>query len=110
MDRATEIAGFALGGLVLVASMFFWGRGMRKGKKSDLLAGPAILLVLCAVLFLLVGNSGVFELIGPIVAIFGICTLALSPFAGPNCPLVKRDRLAIGAGVIILGLVLSTIM
>ncbi len=104
-----EAACCVLAGLLLAAALFFWARGTRNGRKGDLVAGPMILAVLCAIFFA-VGGCGVSGLIGLFAAVFGAGTLLLSPLAKPNCPLAKRDRHAIGVGTIIVGFYLSMML
>ena len=74
-----------------------------KGSKGDLIAGPLVLLALCASLVAFVPSSEVFGGIGLLVAAFGVGTLVLFAFAESNCPLSKRDILAIGVGMVIAG-------
>jgi len=96
--------------LVLAAAIFFWGRGIRRQRRDDLMAGPGILIALCVTLLAIVRSTGVFGIVGGSVMVFGIATMVLSAMADPNGMLKRRDVLAIGAGCIIFGLGLMTIL
>lgn len=96
--------------LALGAAIFFWGRGIRRVKKSDLIAGPVILLAMSILLIAVCGGSSVFSIIGGMIALFGIATLLLSIKAPQNGALRKRDIQAIGMGAIIAGFCLTTIL
>lgn len=106
-NKYLELTAYVLLTLVLAAAIFFWGRGIRRSCRSDLTAGPAILVALCLIL-LATGES--FGIIGELVMVFGLATLLLSVMARPTSTLKRRDVLAIGAGTIILGLFLSLIV
>ncbi|HET6429075.1 MAG TPA: hypothetical protein VFJ30_11720 [Phycisphaerae bacterium] len=105
-----EVAAYVLLTLVLAAAIFFWGRGIRRSRRSDLVAGPAILAVLCAILLAINSSSAVFGMIGELVLVFGFATILLSAMAGRGSLLARRDVLAIGVGCIILGICLCTIV
>lgn len=93
---------------VLLAS-FFWARGIVRGRKDDLIAGFAILAVLCGLLLVLNQSSAVFGTIGGLNAVFGLVTLVASNFAKPGCPLNPNERGALGVGFMVVGLALSMI-
>ena len=105
-----EIAGYGLMVAVLGLAIFFWGRGIYRLRVSDLIAGPAILIALCTILFVLASSSGVFSLMGALVMAFGIATLVLSIMVRPGSKFARRDVVAIGAGTIIAGFCLLTIL
>jgi peptidoglycan/LPS O-acetylase OafA/YrhL len=105
-----ETASYILLVLALGAAIFFWGRGIRNGRKSDLIAGPAILLALCVALFAVNGSSAVFEPIGGLLIVFGVATLLLSLLVRPGGAILRRNVIAIGAGAIIAGGCLAMII
>ena len=105
-----EIAAFVLMILVLGAAIFFWGRGIHSGRKSDLIAGPAILVALCFTLLRFYQSCAVVSLTGGFVFIFGVATLLLSGSARPGSGLSRGDLIAIGIGAITIGGVLTTIL
>ena len=105
-----ETAACVLLTLVLGAAIFFWGRGIRNARKSDLIAGPTTLVALCLILFVISGSSAVFGLIGGLVAVFGIATLLLSALARPGSPFPRRNVIAVGVGAVIAGVCLSLII
>lgn len=104
-----EIAPYVLLAVVLALAIHFWGRGIRNFRKSDLLAGPIILLALCISIFVISGCCGM-ELIGELLMVFGVVTLLLSSIVRRGSLLKKRDVIAIGVGVIIVGLCASLII
>ena len=101
--HVAETASFVLLILALGAAIFFWGRGIRRSRLSDLIAGPAILVALCCLLSATNRSSGVFGLIGELVIVFGIATLFLSALVRPDGKFSRRDVIAIGVGAIIVG-------
>ncbi len=109
-NKYLEVASYLLLTLVLAAAIFFWGRGIRRNRRSDLIAGPAILAVLCVILLALIRSSAAFGLIGELVIIFGIATLLLSVMARPDGIFKRRDVIATGMGIIIAGVCLSLII
>lgn len=105
-----EVTACVLLTLVLAAAIFFWGRGIRRSRRSDLIAGPAILVALCLTLRAVSMGSGAFGMMGALVMVFGLATLLLSAVVRPGSAIKRRDVLAIGAGAIVLGLVLCMIV
>jgi len=96
--------------LAFGASVFFWGRGLSRASKGDLVAGCVTLAVICGIMFFTATSSAVFSFIGLLVGGFGIASLVLSLFASPQCPLDRNSRVAIGAGAILGGLFLQLIL
>ena len=105
-----EVTACVLLTLVLAAAIFFWGRGILRSRRSDLIAGPSILAALCLALLALSRSSGVFGIVGGLVAVFGLATLLLGAMVRPGNALRRRDILAIGAGAMILGFSLCLII
>jgi len=103
-DFADELAVI----LLPVVPLFFWVRGMIKGRRGDLLAGFCIFVATSVVLLVPFHGSFARAALSPIV--LGAATLALSRFAHPDCPLTRRDRISLGWGAVIVGLVISTIL
>jgi hypothetical protein len=56
------------------------------------------------------GHSGVFSQIGGLFLLFGIATLVAGSFAKPDCPIKRKDRIALAVLFIILGLFGSMIV
>ena len=96
--------------LVLGLAIFFWGRGIRNGRDSDLIAGPAILVALIVIGFVLSQNSAVFGVIGTALTIFGLATVLLSRLARPGSRFSKQSLVTFGVIVIIVGVCLSCII
>lgn len=96
--------------LAFIAAIFFWGRGLIRCRKGDLAAGVCVLAVVCMVLGATATSTAVFSLIGLLVIGFGLATMILSSFAPADCPIVKSNRLALGAGAVIMGLFLQIIL
>lgn len=109
-NKYLEVAAYVLLTVVLGTAIFFWGRGIRRDRQSDLIAGPAILVVLCVILFAINRSSAVFGLIGELVIVFGIASLLLSAMARPGSAFPRRNVIAIGVGAIIAGVCLSVIL
>ena len=107
--RYLHIAIYALLGVVLGAAIFFWGRGIRKARTSDLIAGPAILVALCVILFAINGDLA-FGFIGNLLIVFGLATLLLSALAPRGGPFPRRMVITIGLVAIVVGLCLSVIL
>ena len=96
--------------LAVGAALFFWGRGMVRARKGDLVAGCIILAVICGIFYVTATSSAVFSFIGMLVSGFGLATLILSSFASPNCPIRKDIRRTLGVVAILLGLFLQMIL
>jgi hypothetical protein len=109
--NAYLVAATAILGLLVLAALFLWARGILKGQKSDLVASPAIVGAVCIVITVASsGSSAVFSAIGEVLLVYGIGILLLSRWAKPDCPLSKRDQRAIGAGLAIVGFCLCLVM
>jgi hypothetical protein len=104
-----EVAISVLLALVLGGAIYFWGRGVLGLRKSDLIAGPAILVALCIIL-LVVDGSTMFGLIGTLWAVFGMASLVLSHWAPTVGKFQRRDVAAIGGGAIVAGIFMLTIL
>lgn len=102
-----EVATYALIVLALAASIFLWGRGIRKARTSDLIAGPAILFGLSIVLNRLfcftAFRPAILSLNGTLFVVFGVATVLLSPMASAKAKLKGGYVAAIGLGAILLG-------
>lgn len=90
-------------GAWFLTAMFFWGRGIFRGRTGDLIGGGAILAALCVFLWITAWSSGVFGLIGGILGAVGVATVIMSRWARPSGLLQKRNLAALGAGCIIVG-------
>ena len=100
----------ALPMLALGATIYFWGRGLRDSCRSDAIAGPCILAALCLFLLIVLDQPGTLALVGSLLAGFGLSTVLLS-FMAPVAGLLSRKSiLAIGVGLIILGMCLAVLV
>ncbi|MFH0910708.1 MAG: hypothetical protein V1918_04295 [Planctomycetota bacterium] len=95
---------------LVAASFFFWGRGMVKAGRNDLVAALIVFMVACLSCIASASSSAVFGRVGGIVLLFGVFTLVMSRFAKPECPLTRDERKLIGVAAIILGLSMGLIM
>jgi len=102
-----EKACFAAVGAWFLIGLFFWGRGILKGRTGDLIAGGAILAALCAFLWV---TTAFFDLIGGMLAATGLATLIMSPWASPSGRLRRADLVALGMGFLILGACLAALL
>jgi len=94
--------------LLPVVPLFFWVRGMIKGRRGDLLAAFCIFAATSVILLVSLKGSFAHAALPPIV--LGVATLALSRSAHPDCPLTRRERIGLGWGAVITGLLMSTIL
>ena len=97
-------------GALILAAFFFWGRGMIRARKDDLVAGLVVLIIACWICMIADGSSGSFSQVGGISMLFGFVTLVLSSFAKPDCPLTRQQRITFGIGAITLGLLMGCII
>ena len=102
-----ETAVYVLLTAALGAAIFFWGRGIRRNRISDLIAGPAVLLALIVVVFATSMDSSEWSLVGMLLLLFGFATIWLSRLALPNGRLTKRELIPIGGGLVFVGIYLS---
>ena len=105
-----ELGGWIAFVFVVAASFAFWGRGIIRGRKGDIVAGLAIFVFICVLLLAGSGTSAVFELVGLLLMLFGVVTLITGCFAKPDCPLPRPHRIALGFAAIILGLIMGMIV
>ncbi|NLX60033.1 MAG: hypothetical protein GXY74_13205 [Phycisphaerae bacterium] len=106
---AMDVPSIAALAVAFAVAVGLWGRGLVRGRRGDLLAGAGTLAALCAVAFVMVTGC-VFNLIGLMIGGFGLATFLIGPFAAQDCPLVRRDRLALGAGAVAIGVFLQMIL
>ncbi len=103
--------GASIAFLALVgAAFFFWGRGMVRARRDDLVAGISVFAVACLMCFGAAGSSAVFGQVGGLVMLFGFVTLIMSSFAKPECPLTRDQRIQFGIGAIVLGVLMGFII
>ena len=95
---------------VLLAALFFWGRGIVKSRKGDIILGFSILALICLASFVLAESSAVFSGVGLFAILFGVETLIVSAFARQDCPISRRDRISLGVGTLVVGLFSSMIV
>ena len=103
--------GASIAFLALVGAAFlFWGRGMVRARRDDLVAGFAAFVVACLMCIVASGSSAVFGQVGGLVMLFGFVTLIMSSFAKPECPLTRGQRIRFGIGAIVLGLMMGFVI
>jgi len=103
MQALLTIAALALP----ISGFFFWGRGVVRSSKSDIVLGFSVLALTFVVAVAVSGSSGFFPQIGLVALVFGVETLVVSAFARPDCPIGKKERTAVGVGALVSGAVLS---
>ena len=96
---------FAIG--VAIMALFFWGRGMIRPNRSDMIAGFLAFVVTCALVFAVNEN---FAMVGLFVIAFGGATLVLSRFAHPKCSLSKSERAGLGTLAICVGVLIQLLL
>ena len=102
---------FTIASLALpIAGLFFWGRGVLRSKKRDAILGFSVLALTCVSALAVSETSEVFTGLGILALVFGVETLIVSAFAKPDCPISRRDRIALGIGALVLGALSSLIM
>jgi hypothetical protein len=106
MEITFTIASIALP----VAGLFFWGRGVLKSRKSDIILGFSVLALFCLAAVAGSGSSSIFSELGMVALAFGLETLVLSAFAKPDCPINRKERIAVGVGAIVAGALSSMIL
>jgi len=94
--------------LAVLLGCFFWTRGIVRGREGDLVAGLVLYLSVCSVV-LVMTRSSLSQLSAPTI-LFGLVVLLTSSLAKPDCPLDRSQRLAVGVGVCIVGLVLAVML
>jgi len=94
---------------LLIAGLFFWGRGIMKSRKSDLLIGSYDIAGVFIASFALFGSSLVFSVVGILLFVFSVETLIVSLFAKQDCPIQKKERIGLGIAALILGCAVSTV-
>ncbi len=96
--------------LALALLFFFWVRGIVRGNKGDLAAGIVILILISFGARAVASHSGVISQIGGLLFLFGIATLVAGSFAKPDCPIKRKDRIAIAVLFIILGVLMYLVI
>ena len=94
-------------------SLFFWGLGLVKGKRNNLVVGLAV-FGMSSILFVFTSaaSSGMVntEALGYGAALFGAETVLVGFFSSASCPLKAGSRVAIGLTFVILGSLLLLIL
>jgi len=106
MEFTFTIAAIAL----MFAGLFFWGRGVLKSRKSDIILGFSILAIFCVASVIASRSSAIFSELGMVIVVFGVETLVLSAFAKPDCPINRMELISLGIGAVILGAFSSMIV
>ena len=99
-DAAGCIAWFGL----MVLPLFFWGRGIVRGRKDDLRAGMVIFTVVC---LLFLATADFLEVLTIPLVSFSMVTLIAGCFAKPDCPLSPSRRSWIIFVTLFLGLLMG---
>lgn len=100
----SSIAPVAMMILFPALSLFFWVRGLVRASMGDLVAGLAILLFISAGILIVLRDSWGFDIVGCILIVFGIGTLAARPFAEDKPPFKRRDLIPAGMLFIVAGI------
>lgn len=90
--------------LVPALSLFFWVRGLVRASMGDLVAGVAILFFISTSVLIVMRHSGAFNIVGCVLIVFGIGTLAARPFAKDKPPVKRRDLIPAGILFVIFGI------
>jgi len=93
-----------------VISLFFWLRGFARGSRGDVLFSLVLFVVSSFLAVLLVPHSGLFGFIGLFVFLFGLVTLTFLRRVAAGELMEPRSLRAIGAGLIIVGLIANVIL
>ena len=101
--------GLAITVIELVA-IYFWGRGIERSSKGDMVAGFLILIMNCAILLYTSGTSAVINGLGLLLGAFGLFTLADISHATKTCPVRRSCLVAIGIILCFLGLGMQLII
>jgi hypothetical protein len=106
-EQQVERATLALSVVVLTAALLFWGRGIRRSRRSDRIAGLLVLVALCFVLARFghsLGNAGA------AMFVFGFATLPISGLAPPGSEPSERELVLTGVALMIFGFFLTLIL
>lgn len=96
--------------LVVLSYLFFWGRGLLRSQKDDMILGFSILSFICLVSIAFSDTSAVFSGIGILIFFFGLETLIVSPFVKQDCLINRKDRISLGVVSLVVGLLASMII
>jgi hypothetical protein len=99
MDLALTVVSVAL----VAAAFFFWGRGIIKSRKDDIVFGFCILIFICLFSMVIAHSSAIFAQLGILFILFGVHTLAVSAFAKGDCPLSKKERTGLAIAALTIG-------
>jgi thiol:disulfide interchange protein len=106
MESYTDI----LLALPFLISLFFWGRGLRKGNRGDLLLGVLLLLLAAFLAMAVVGHSGVISFIGGFFLLFGIVSILMRKDAAEKKIMSKSGVILIAILLIVLGILASMVI
>ncbi|HPD29740.1 MAG TPA: hypothetical protein PLL20_07075 [Phycisphaerae bacterium] len=84
--------------------LFFWVRGLMRASIGDAVAGLAILLLISTGILIVLRDSGGFDIVGCILIVFGVGTVATRPFATEKPPFKRRDLIPAGILFVIFGI------
>ena len=104
-------AGLTIISLLLpLAGCFFWGRGLVRSSKSDIIFGFSILALVFVMSVVFSHASAVFSGLGILLFVVGVETLVVSAFARPDCPISRKDRITLGIAALIVGVLGSLVV
>ncbi len=86
-----------------LSGFYFWGRGIVRASKSDVVVGFSLVALAFIVALVISGSSALFLGVGVLGLVFGVETLIVSRFAGPDCPINRKERIALGVGALVGG-------
>ncbi len=93
-----------------ISGLYFWGRGVVRSNKSDMVLGFSVLSLTFVLAVAVSRSSAILAEVGMVALVFGIETLIVSAFAGPDCPISRKERTAVGVGALIGGALFSLIV
>lgn len=91
-------------------SLFFWGRGLFRGNRGDLLLGVILLIIAAFLAMAVVGHSGVISFIGGFLLPFGIVSILMRKDAAEKRCMSKSGVILIAILLIILGILASMVI
>jgi len=93
----------------LIVALAFWGRGLVKSNRGDMIAGWCIFCVMC-IFGVFAGSSPIMLFLGVALIALGIVTITAGELSGPNRHLERSSRLIITIGLIMLGLLFLLVL
>ena len=96
--------------LLPIIGYFFWGRGLVRSSKGDIVLGFCIFALMFVIAVVCSDTSAVFFGLGVLLFFFGVETLVIGTFTRPDCPISRKDRITLGVVAVVLGVFGSLIV